>query len=78
MILIDPMVAIRQTDHAFLAGFFAREFGNEIFKRPEPSASFCLAIAEHDNGWQEWELEPALGHQRQARVWERQARIYLR
>jgi len=56
----EPMVAIRQTDHAFLAGFFAREFGNEIFKRPEPSASFCLAVAEHDNGWQEWELEPGV------------------
>ena len=56
----DPMVAIRQTDHAFLAGFFAREYGNELFKRPEPSASFCLAVAEHDNGWQEWELEPGV------------------
>ena len=58
----DPMVAIRQTDHAFLAGFFAREYGNEIFKRPEPSASFCLAVAEHDNGWQEWELQPGVDH----------------
>ncbi len=52
----DPMVAIRQTDHGLLAGFFAREWGNEVFSRPEPFASFCLAAAEHDNGWQEWEL----------------------
>ena len=58
----DPMVAIRQTDHAFLAGFFAREYGNETFKRPEPSTSFCLAVAEHDNGWQEWELQPGVDH----------------
>ncbi len=56
----DPMVVIRQTDHAFLSGFFAREWGNETFTRPEPFASFCLAAAEHDNGWQEWELAPGV------------------
>lgn len=50
------MIVIRQTDHAFLSGFFAREWGNEKFSKPEPSSSFCLAAAEHDNGWQEWEL----------------------
>lgn len=41
-----------------LAGFFAREWGNDLFTKPEPFASFCLAAAEHDNGWQEWELAP--------------------
>jgi hypothetical protein len=56
----DPMVVIRQTDHAMLCGFFAREWGNEQFSRPEPFASFCLAAAEHDNGWQEWELIPSV------------------
>jgi hypothetical protein len=56
----DPITVIRQTDHAFLAGFFAREWGNEIFTRPEPFSSFCLAAAEHDNGWQEWELAPGV------------------
>lgn len=56
----DPLVAIRQTDHAFLAGFFAREYGNEVFTSPQPSSSFCLAVAEHDNGWQEWELDPGV------------------
>jgi len=56
----DPMVVIRQTDHAFLAGFFAREWGNELFIRPEPFSSFSLASAEHDNGWQEWELAPGV------------------
>jgi len=50
------MIVIRQTDHAFLSGFFALEWGNEKFSRPEPFSSFCLAAAEHDNGWQEWEL----------------------
>lgn len=56
----DPLVVIRQTDHAYLAGFFARESGNEAFQRPEPFDSFCLAAAEHDNGWQDWELAPAV------------------
>ena len=56
----DPMIVIRQTDHAFLSGFFAREWGNEVFTKPEPFASFCLATAEHDNGWQEWELAPGV------------------
>jgi len=56
----DPMVVVRQTDHAILAGFFAREWGNEVFSKPEPFASFCLAAAEHDNGWQEWEVAPGV------------------
>jgi len=56
----DPITVIRQTDHAFLSGFFARELGNDTFTRPEPFSSFCLAAAEHDNGWQEWELEPGV------------------
>jgi Protein of unknown function (DUF3891) len=56
----DQLVLIRQTDHAILSGFFAREWGNEQFTRPEPFASFCLAAAEHDNGWREWELLPGL------------------
>jgi len=56
----DPIIIIRQTDHAFLSGFFAQEWGNEEFSRPEPFSSFCLAAAEHDNGWQEWELAPGV------------------
>ncbi len=56
----DPIIVIRQTDHAFLSGFFAREWGNDAFSRPEPFKSFCLAAAEHDNGWQEWELAPGV------------------
>jgi hypothetical protein len=54
----DHFVLIRQTDHAVLAGFFAREWGNEVFSKPEPRESFCLAATEHDNGWNEWEFTP--------------------
>jgi Protein of unknown function (DUF3891) len=56
----DPIIVIRQTDHAYLSGFFAREWGNEVFTRPEPFTSFCLAASEHDNGWNEWELAPGV------------------
>ena len=47
----DGILVIRQTDHAFLAAFFAREWGNETFAKPQPNVAFCLAVAEHDNGW---------------------------
>ncbi|MGB8474064.1 MAG: DUF3891 family protein [Candidatus Acidiferrum sp.] len=56
----DNLILIRQTDHAMLSGFFARAMGNELFSRPEPFESFCLAAAEHDNGWNEWELLPQI------------------
>jgi len=56
----EVFLVMRQTDHAFLAAFFAREWGNDKFTKPQPSVSFCLAVAEHDNGWSEWELQPAL------------------
>jgi hypothetical protein len=56
----DQLIVIRQTDHAVLAGYFARALGNKLFSRPEPFESFCLAAAEHDNGWNEWELLPQI------------------
>jgi hypothetical protein len=56
----DHLILIRQTDHAVLSGYFAREAGNEIFVRPEPRESFQLAATEHDNGWNEWELQPRI------------------
>jgi hypothetical protein len=54
----DQFILIRQTDHAVLSGHFARALGNKVFSRPEPFESFCLAAAEHDNGWNEWEILP--------------------
>jgi uncharacterized protein DUF3891 len=56
----EHLLVIRQTDHAFLAAFFAREWGNEKFTKPQPNVSFCLAVAEHDNGWTDWELQSTL------------------
>jgi hypothetical protein len=54
----NEVVVIRQTDHALLAGFFAREWGNEEFSKLQPFESMRLAAAEHDNGWREWEIQP--------------------
>src|SRR5258708_1540649 len=56
----DHLILIRQTDHAVLSGYFAREAGNKNFVRPEPLDSFQLAATEHDNGWNEWELQPRI------------------
>jgi len=56
----DHLVLIRQTDHAALAGHFARELGNDTFLAPQPQDSFRLAATEHDNGWSEWELLPEI------------------
>jgi hypothetical protein len=56
----DHLLVIRQTDHAVLSGFFAREWGNDLFKRPDRFDSFCLAVREHDNGWCDWELTPRI------------------
>lgn len=56
----DQLILIRQTDHAALAGFFAREWGNNMFSRPEPHGSFLLAATDHDNGWTEWEQKPRI------------------
>lgn len=57
---LDHVLVIRQTDHAVLAGFLAREWGNPAFARPQLFDSFCLAAREHDNGWAEWEINPKL------------------
>lgn len=56
----DHLLVIRQTDHAVLSGFFAHEWGNDLFGRPDLFESFCLAAREHDNGWCEWELAPGI------------------
>jgi hypothetical protein len=56
----DHLVVIRQTDHAVLSGFLAREWGNDFFRRPDLFESFCVAAREHDNGWCEWERVPRI------------------
>jgi hypothetical protein len=61
---------ITQPDHAVVSGYLAAHWGNRGFARPgyfgvapDPErlrAETVLAIAEHDNGWWEWEADPEL------------------
>ncbi len=64
---------VSQPDHSQIAGYFAACWGNGAFARPGSFASSTpvvdperlraeavLAIAEHDNGWWEWEAIPDL------------------
>lgn len=59
----DAWQVVFQTDHAVLAGDFARAWGNERFARPEPFGTVVEATARHDDGWAVWERAPSLsGH----------------
>ncbi len=61
---------ITQPAHAELAGRMAAHWGNQEFARPGRFAAsedaerlrreVVLAVAEHDNGWWEWEADPPL------------------
>lgn len=54
------LLCIHQTTHALMAEQFCRHWGNAEFAHPLPYAATMLAIAQHDNGWYEWELHPRL------------------
>ena len=54
------LLCIHQTTHALMAEQFCRHWGNAEFARPLPYVATMLAIAQHDNGWYEWELHPRL------------------
>lgn len=58
--LDDAWQIVLQTDHAVLAGDFARAWGNSRFARPEPFESVVHATARHDDGWAVWERAPSL------------------
>ncbi len=61
---------VTQPDHAQVAGYLAAHWGNDDFVRPGCYASVpdseklraetLMAIAQHDNGWWEWEATPGL------------------
>lgn len=54
------LLCINQTSHALMAEEFCRHWGNHEFARPEPYSAVMLGIAQHDNGWYEWEQCPQL------------------
>jgi len=64
----NKLYFITQPDHAKVSGYFAAHWGNKKFTRPgyyadsqnpeKLRAETVLGIAEHDNGWWEWEASP--------------------
>ncbi len=54
------LLCIHQTTHALMAAQFCRFWGNDDFTTPRPYAPVMMAIAQHDNGWAEWEMAPLL------------------
>lgn len=66
----NELWCISQPDHAVIAGYLAAHWGNAEFAKPGSYAPFAdserlraetiLAIAEHDNGWWEWEADPQI------------------
>jgi hypothetical protein len=54
------LLCINQTTHALMAADFCRHWGNADFAKPSPYSVVMCAIAQHDNGWYEWEAAPEL------------------
>jgi hypothetical protein len=61
---------ISQPDHAAVSGYLIAHWGNQEFAKPgyyaetprpeELRAETIFGIAEHDNGWWEWEADPRI------------------
>jgi Protein of unknown function (DUF3891) len=54
------VIAIPQPSHAWLSGQLARAWGNRRFAAPTPFDEVCLAAEQHDIGWLDCEMAPAL------------------
>lgn len=54
------LLCVHQTTHGLMAAQFCRHWGNVDFATPQPYTPVMMAIAQHDNGWYEWELAPRL------------------
>jgi hypothetical protein len=54
------LLAIGQASHAWVSGQLARAWGNERFGPVEPWEEVCLGAEQHDVGWAEWDLDPAI------------------
>jgi Protein of unknown function (DUF3891) len=65
---------IGQPAHAWVSGQLARAWGNAAFPAPSPREPVCLAAEQHDVGWAEADLVPALGPQGRPRSFLEQPR----
>ncbi|HZP07410.1 MAG TPA: DUF3891 family protein [Terracidiphilus sp.] len=51
---------ITHRDHAHLAGDFAAEWGNALFRKPIPRERVLHGIASHDDGWMARDAHPSI------------------
>lgn len=66
----EHVFCVSQLDHANVSGFLAARWGNDHFRLPgwetaqgdvnRLRAEIIFAIAQHDNGWLEWEASPSI------------------
>jgi hypothetical protein len=56
----DGPIVIAQPAHAWVSGQLARAWGNALVGPLMPREAVCLAAAQHDIGWTDWELAPTL------------------
>jgi hypothetical protein len=54
---------VTHVDHARLAGAFATQWGNEVFRAPEPRAQVLRGVTCHDDGWAARDQQPQVTRQ---------------
>ena len=57
------LLLVLQIDHSRVAGLLAAHWGNSDFAKLSPYVSMVLAAQEHDSGWWDWEVKPAIDPQ---------------
>lgn len=86
----EGVIAIKQEDHAALAGFLMQHWSDHNFAHDLERKEILLATREHDNGWKEFDEQPeldertglpveftAIGTDRAFDIWRRGSRKYI-
>jgi hypothetical protein len=51
---------VTHVDHAHLAGAFATQWGNDLFRAPEPRQRVLRGVKRHDDGWAARDEKPQI------------------
>lgn len=51
---------VTHVDHARLAGAFAAQWGNDLFRAPEPRERVLRGVSSHDDGWAARDQQPQI------------------
>jgi hypothetical protein len=51
---------VTHVDHAHLAGAFATQWGNDLFRAPEPREQVLRGVNSHDDGWAARDEKPQI------------------